>query len=201
MYSSSFVNWSADAQTKVKLNIWLALATSAQIGEHLTGMEEVSSSIPTRNNFFAEFIFTARKWSLRRLCFYTCLSVILFTGGAVSHHTFQVVSQHALQQVSGGGVVSQHALQVSRPTPRGEVEGSGQGGLQAHTQGEVKESGLGGLQAYIQGCLQAHTQGRCVSQHALRQAFAAGGTHPTGMHFCLTLPTFSISKKRYCLDY
>ena len=34
-------------------------------------------------------IFTARKRSLRRLCFYTCLSVILFTGGAVS------VSVHA----------------------------------------------------------------------------------------------------------
>ena len=49
------------------------------------------------------FIFTARKRSLRRLCFYKCLSV---------HR----------------GVVSQHALQVCRPTPRGEVEGSGQGG-------------------------------------------------------------------------
>ena len=48
--------------------------------------------------------------------------VILSTGGGV-------VSQHALQ------VVSQHALQVSRPTSRGEVEGSGQGGLQAHTGG------------------------------------------------------------------
>ena len=28
----------------------------------------------------------------------------------------------------GGVVVSQHALQVSRPTPKGEVEGSGLGG-------------------------------------------------------------------------
>ena len=28
------------------------------------------------------YIFTARKRSLRRLCFYTCLSVILFTGGS-----------------------------------------------------------------------------------------------------------------------
>ena len=27
----------------------------------------------------------------------------------------------------GGGIVSQHALQISRPTPRGEVEGSGLG--------------------------------------------------------------------------
>ena len=44
-----------------------------------------------------------------------------------------LVFQHALQR---GGVVSQHALQVSRPTPRGEVEGSGPegGGIQAHTQ-------------------------------------------------------------------
>ena len=41
-------------------------------------------------------------------------------GGGVSQHAFQVVSQHALQQVLGG-VVSQHALQASRPTPKGEV--------------------------------------------------------------------------------
>ena len=33
-------------------------------------------------------IFTTRKRSLRRLCFYTCLSVILFTGGlSASVHT------------------------------------------------------------------------------------------------------------------
>ena len=53
--------------------------------------------------------------------------------GVLSHHALQVVSQHALQQV--WGVVSQHALQVSRPTPRGELRGSGLGGLQAHTWG------------------------------------------------------------------
>ena len=55
------------------------------------------------------------------------VSVILFTGGG--GEWYRVVSQHAFQ------VVSQHALQVSRPTPKGEVEGSGQGGLQAHTWG------------------------------------------------------------------
>ena len=33
-------------------------------------------------------------------------------GGVLSQHVLQVVSQHALQQVSGGGVLSQHALQV-----------------------------------------------------------------------------------------
>ena len=31
----------------------------------------------------SQLIITARKQSLRRLCFYTCLSVILFTGGGV----------------------------------------------------------------------------------------------------------------------
>ena len=36
---------------------------------------------------------------------------------------------------SPGRVISQHALQVSRPTPRGGVEGSGLGGSQAHTEG------------------------------------------------------------------
>ena len=78
--------------------------------------------------------------------------------------------------LSTGGVVSQHALQVSRPTPRGKVEGSGLG-----------------------GGLQAHTWGwGWVSQPALRQTplppqqtAAEGGMHPTGMHSCfnLLLPT------------
>ena len=49
-------------------------------------------------------------------------------------------------------MVSQHALQVSRPTPRGEVEGSGLGGSPGpHPGGEVEGSGLGGLQAHTQG--------------------------------------------------
>ena len=63
---------------------------------------------------------TVRKPSLRRLCFYKCLSV----------HRRRVVSQHALQ--------------VSGPTPKGEVEGFGLGGSRGPHPG--------------------------VSQHALRQA-------------------------------
>ena len=55
------------------------------------------------------------------------------------------------------GGVSQHALQVSRPVPREELEGSAWGGgLQAHTRGgEVEGS-------------RPTPRGR-VSQHALRQ--------------------------------
>ena len=71
------------------------------------------------------------------------------------------------------------------PTPwGGEVEGSGQGGLQAHTGGGVSRPTLG------EGSPGPHLGG--VSQHALRQtppwtATAMGGTHPTGIHSCSSL--------------
>ena len=93
------------------------------------------------------------------------------------------VSQHALQVSVYRGVVSQHALQVSRPTPGGKIEGSGLGGLQAHSPGGVSRPTPGGSPV-------PHLGG-WVSQHALRKApppeqtaTAAGGMHPTGMHSC-----------------
>ena len=59
-----------------------------------------------------------------------------------------------------GGVVSQHALQVSRPSPRREVEGSGWGGSPGpHPRGKLRGLAWGGLQAHTQGDLQAHTLG------------------------------------------
>ena len=68
--------------------------------------------------------------------------------------------------------VSQHVLQVSRPAPREEVEGSGQGDLQANTQGEVEGSGQVGVsrpRGEVEGSgqegLQAHTQGGSPAQH------------------------------------
>ena len=81
-----------------------------------------------------------------------------------------------------GGVVSQHALQVSRPTPRGEVEGSGLGGSPGPHPGGSSGTHVG------EGVSRPTPGG--VSQHALRQTppqqttTAAGGTHPTGMHSC-----------------
>ena len=90
----------------------------------------------------------------------------MFLHLSVSHSVHRgVVSQHALQ------VVSQHALQVSRPTPKGKVEGSvlGGGGLQTHTRGE-----------WSPGPLLEGPQAIPPSQ----MATAADGTHPTGMHSC-----------------
>ena len=58
-------------------------------------------------------------------------------------------------------VVSQHALQVSRPTPRREVEGlAGGRGVSRLTPG---------------GCIPACTEADT----------SAGDMHPTGMHSCL----------------
>ena len=68
------------------------------------------------------------------------------------------------------GVVSHHALQVSRPTPKGEVEGSGLGGISRPTsRGKLRGLACGGgvSRPTLRGGLQAHTQG--VSQHALRR--------------------------------
>ena len=77
-------------------------------------------------------IFTAR-----RLCFYRCVSV--HRGGGIS--------QHALQQVSSWGWwYPSMPLQVSRPTPRGEVEGNLAGGVSRPTsKGEVEGDQAGGV--------------------------------------------------------
>ena len=56
---------------------------------------------------------------------------------------------------------------VSRPTPRGEVEGSGWGGLQAYTQG-------GSLQAHTQGISRPTPSGESPGPHP-------GGVYPS-MH-------------------
>ena len=99
---------------------------------------------PMLNQQFEFFHFTAGNLSLQRLCFYTCLSVILFTGGRVSQHALQVVSQHALQVSRGcvypsipcrfpgphprGGGLRGLARGIYRPTPRGVSRPTPRGG-------------------------------------------------------------------------
>ena len=133
-------------------------------------------------------IFTASKRSLRRLCFYTCLSVILFTGEGIPACSMPCRGWYASMPCRSPG-----------PHPRGKLRGlaGGGGGIQAHSQGEVEGSGLGGLQVHTrgspgphQGGLQAHTQEDiqvCTEADTPQQmATAVGGTHPTGMHSCFT---------------
>ena len=51
---------------------------------------------------------------------------------------------------------------VSRSTSKGEVQGSGWGGLQVHTWGRVSRPTPGGSPGPHPGGLQAHTQGGCI---------------------------------------
>ena len=59
---------------------------------------------------------------------------------------------------------------VSRPTPRGEVEGSGQGGVSRSTPRGMSARGV-----FLIACWDTLPP----------TTTAAGGTHPTGMHSCL----------------
>ena len=106
------------------------------------------------------------------------MSVILFTDW-VSQYALQVVSQHALQQVSGGGIPACLA------------------GFQANTRGGGKLRGIwpGGSPGPHQGGLHAHTWrfsrptpgGVAIpacTEADPPTATAAGGKHPTGMHSC-----------------
>ena len=95
--------------------------------------------------------------------------------------------------VHGGGVVSQHALQVSRPTPRGEVEGYGLGGSPGpHQGGSPGPHWVGGFSRPTPREVSRPTP-RGVSQHALQvsrptprgevEGYGLGGSpgpHPGG---------------------
>ena len=63
-------------------------------------------------------------------------------------------------------------------------------GLQAYMQGKVEGSGQGGLQAHTWGVSRPTLRGVCIpacteADPSQQTAIAAGGTHPTGMHSCL----------------
>ena len=89
------------------------------------------------------WIFTAHKRSLRRLCFYTCLSVILFTVGEGIPACLAGSQAHTQGEVEGFGGEDGG---VSRPTPKGEVEESDLGGV-------FRPTSRGGFQAHTQGGL------------------------------------------------
>ena len=135
-------------------------------------------------------IITSRKGSLRRLCFYTCLSV--HRGGGIPACLAGGIPA-CLAGLQGGlqahtqGKVEGSGQGVSRPTPGGSP-GPHPGGFQAHTQG--------GLQANTQGVSRPtprrvspgpHPGGVCIPACTEADttnpwmAIATGSMHPTGM--------------------
>ena len=112
--------------------------------------------------------------------------VCLFKGG-VSRPT-----SRGEVQGSGRGLVSRPTPRagVSRPTPTGEFEGSGWGFVSRPTPG-----GGGVSRPTPRGV-------GCVSKHALRQTppwmvTAAGNTHPTGTHSWLKYVSKELMLHRY----
>ena len=123
-------------------------------------------------------IFTAHKRSLRRLCFYTCLSV--HGGGAC---------MAGAACMARGGCAWQGACMV-----RGMCGG---GACMAGWGEECMAGGVAGGHAWLRGtCMVGACMawGACMAggMHGMDAALAvtttygqwAGGTHPTGMHSC-----------------
>ena len=151
-------------------------------------------------------LITARKRSLRRLCFYTCLSVILFTGGgcypSMPCRWYPIMPCSRSPGGSPGPYPRGKLRGIwSRPTPKGEVEGDL---VQAHTQGGSwwgsgpgphSRGNLRGIWPVGGACSR---WGACSGRYLLlgggvsapggwrppMMATAAGGKHPTGMHSC-----------------
>ena len=123
------------------------------------------------------------------------MSRILSTGGVLSQHALQVVSQHALQgfqvHTQGGSLGGSGQGGVSRPTPKGEVEGDL---VQAHSQGEVdRGSGpgphqRGKLRGIWPGGVPAPTVGDSLKS-------SGGATAPGG---CLLMGGVETPRDGYC---
>ena len=153
---------------------------------------------------------TARKRSLRRLCFYICLPFCpCGRGGMVSQNTLQVVSQHALQvsggwypsmpcRSQGGGIPACLAgLQahtqggswrvwpgggLTGPHPVGKLRGLAWGGVSRLTPRGSPGPHPGESPGLHPGGLHAHTCG--VSQYALRQTPPPHPTPPADGYCC-----------------
>ena len=106
------------------------------------------------------------------------VSVILFTGGGSGIPVCIAGGIPAGLAAGLQGVVSQHALQGSRPTPRGEVEGSVLRGSPGPHPGGSPGLHLVGIPA----CTEADTP----PPHT-HMATAVGSTHPARMHSCFCL--------------
>ena len=116
-----------------------------------------------------KFFITARKRSLRRLCFTRVCNSVHSGGGAIPACIAGGIPACLAAGLWG---VSQHALQVSRPTQGGSWGGSGQGVVSRPTPREVSRPTPRGVS--ISACTEADPP----------TATAADGTHPTGMHSC-----------------
>ena len=115
-------------------------------------------------------IFTARKRSLRRLCFYTCLSVILFTSGGGAKYLGRYPLAGTLPPSPQAGPPPAAGTPRSRYNPPGRYTPPSR-----YTPTPWQVHPLAGT----------HPPGR-YTPHLCMLGYGqqAGGTHPNGMHSC-----------------
>ena len=110
------------------------------------------------NLFYRDEIITARKRSLRRLCFYRCLSFILFTGGGACVAGGGVRGRGACMAGGGmrgrGGVHGRGGVRGGGVRGRGGVRGGG--GMRGFIQLG------GGVRGFIRGGMHGFIWGGCV---------------------------------------
>ena len=125
-------------------------------------------------------IVTGRKRSLRRLCFYRCLSV--HTGGTC------VVAAGGHTWLLPGGMVALGGMRVAL----GGVHGcSGRGACVVALGGMHGCSGGGHVWLLPGWACMVAPRGACMGYDEIRRYDQwAGGTHPTGMHSCYHLLLF-----------
>ena len=164
---------------------------------------------------FAYLFITARKRSLRRLCFYTCLSFILFTGGVPDQVPPR--SRHPPRPDTPSGADTppdqvHHSPwdQVHPPGPGAPPQDQVPPGARYTLQTRYTPLGPGTPpRADTHPPDQAHPPGTRSppldqvppsgpgtpprAEHAGRYNQCAGGLHPTGMQSCLHLQSFQIN--------
>ena len=160
------------------------------------------------NIFLVSFLITARKRSLRRSCFYTCLSFCPRGAGWYPSMPCRSTDPHPggrLRGLAWGGSPGPH--------PGGEAGGSSLGGSPGpHPGGSWGVWPGGSPGPHLGGCISqdpAFTEADTPLPQQM--ATAAGGMHPTGMDSCLHhkflgqrcykfSEGYQISKIKFCLS-
>ena len=133
------------------------------------------------------------------------VSVILSTEGRVSQHALQVVSKHALHQVSkGGGCIPVCIAGGSPACPATSLQG---GCVSQHALQQVSRAGVYPsmpCSRSLGGCLGPHPRGKLRGIRSRPtpkgeiegDQIQAAGMHPTGMHSCYT--HFRVFLRQFC---
>ena len=129
-----------------------------------------------------EIIVTARKRSLRRLCFYRCVSVHTGGGWYPSMHCRWYPSMPCSRSPGRWGGIPACLAGFEVHTRGGSWGGSGRGVSRPIPKGEVE----GDLASWVSRPTSRGVPGSALGGGAVETPCDIGGTYPTGMHSCFS---------------